>query len=108
MLGGRHGNECFNDVWVFDTVSETWQQLQPAPFCPRAYHTATLVAGNQLWVIGGNDLRNMLGDVHVLDTTTLKVSTTVLIKAWISVSAEEKGVIVCAVRLMGALFRSLL
>lgn len=74
VLGGRNGNEFFNDMWVFDTEAEQWKLLQAkAPFSPRAYHTCTLVNSEELWVIGGSDPKTMHSDVHVFDTVSLKV-----------------------------------
>ena len=74
VLGGRNGNTFFNDIWVFDTETEQWQQLQAhASLSPRAYHTATLVRDCELWVIGGSDKDVMYGDVHMFNTDTLEV-----------------------------------
>eukprot|EP00249_Psilotum_nudum_P018454 c26812_g1_i3 orf=277-2679(-) len=73
ILGGRNGNEFLNDLWAFDTETEQWKLLQQkVPFSPRAYHTATLVGDHMLWVIGGSDQFTMYGDIHVLDTISLK------------------------------------
>ena len=74
ILGGRNGNEFFNDLWVFDTEKEQWDLLQAkVPFSPRAYHSCTLVNENELWVIGGSDPKMMHSDVHVFNTVSLKV-----------------------------------
>jgi N-acetylneuraminic acid mutarotase len=74
ILGGRNGNLFFDDLWVFDMDLEQWNQLQQkVPFAPRAYHTATLIDDQDLWVIGGSDQSTMFDDVHVLNTTTLQV-----------------------------------
>lgn len=79
ILGGRNGNEFFNDMWVFDTEGEQWKLLQAkVPFPPRAYHTCTLVNDHELWVIGGSDPKTMHSDVHVFDTVSLKWSSPVL------------------------------
>lgn len=73
VVGGRNGNVFFNDVWVFDTKTENWQQVQKeTPLSPRAYHTTTLVRDSELWVIGGSDHNTMYGDVHMLNTDTLE------------------------------------
>lgn len=73
MLGGRFGNVFFNDAWVLDTETEKWEQLQErCAFSPRAYHTATFVGNEEIWVIGGSDKDVMYGDVHVLNTNTLE------------------------------------
>ncbi|KAI5077798.1 hypothetical protein GOP47_0007622 [Adiantum capillus-veneris] len=75
ILGGRNGNEFFNDMWVFDTEAEQWKLLQSkTPFSPRAYHTCTLVNDQELWVIGGSDPKTMHSDVHVFDTVSLEWS----------------------------------
>eukprot|EP01018_Ginkgo_biloba_P037843 Gb_11255 [translate_table: standard] len=76
VLGGRNGNEFFNDLWVFDIEVEQWKQLQQkVPFAPRAYHTATLIGDQYMWVIGGSDKTTMFDDVHVLNTITLQWSS---------------------------------
>ncbi|KAL2635492.1 hypothetical protein R1flu_006971 [Riccia fluitans] len=73
VLGGRNGNEFFNDLWVFDIESSSWTCLQKhVPLEARAYHSATLMNANQIWVIGGSDHLTMYGDVHVLNTDTLQ------------------------------------
>lgn len=75
VLGGRNGNEFFNDMWLFDTEAEQWKLLQPkCPFSPRAYHTCTLVSNDELWVIGGSDPTSMHSDVHVFNTASVKWS----------------------------------
>ncbi|KAJ7565645.1 hypothetical protein O6H91_02G068800 [Diphasiastrum complanatum] len=79
VLGGRNGNDFFNDMWIFNTETEQWKQLQQhAPFSPRAYHTATLVKEHELWLIGGSDQSTMYGDVHVLNTNSFKWSSPML------------------------------
>jgi tRNA wybutosine-synthesizing protein 3 len=79
VVGGRNGNVFFNDVWVFDTKTENWQQVQKeTPLSPRAYHTTTLVRDSELWVIGGSDHNTMYGDVHMLNTNTLEVDDSFL------------------------------
>ncbi|MCO5583746.1 hypothetical protein L7F22_037660 [Adiantum nelumboides] len=71
VLGGRNGNEFFNDLWMFDTETEQWKLLQSkTPISPRAYHTCTLVNDQELWVIGGSDPKTMHSDVHVFDTVS--------------------------------------
>eukprot|EP00250_Pteridium_aquilinum_P008330 c17857_g1_i1 orf=135-2555(+) len=75
VLGGRNGNEFFNDMWVFDMEAEQWKLVQAkTPFSPRAYHTCTLINDQELWVIGGSDPKTMYSDVHVFDTVSLKWS----------------------------------
>ena len=74
VIGGRNANVFYNDVWVFDTEKEQWQQVQAhASLSARAYHTTTLVRDSELWVIGGSDKDVMYGDVHMFNTDTLEV-----------------------------------
>ncbi|BBN05779.1 hypothetical protein MPTK1_3g15870 [Marchantia polymorpha subsp. ruderalis] len=76
VLGGRNGNEFYNDFWQYDIELSKWTLLHKhTPFEPRAYHTATLMSGNQIWVIGGSDHSIMYGDVHVFNTETLEWSS---------------------------------
>ncbi|KAH7422716.1 hypothetical protein KP509_12G021800 [Ceratopteris richardii] len=75
ILGGRNGNEFFNDMWIFDTEAERWKlQQSNAPFSPRAYHTCTLLNDQELWVIGGSDPKQMFADVYVFDVVSSKWS----------------------------------
>ncbi|GLJ50853.1 hypothetical protein SUGI_1083270 [Cryptomeria japonica] len=79
IIGGRNGNEFCDDLWVFDSELEKWNQLkQKAPFTPRAYHTTTLIDNNYLWVIGGSNHDTLFDDVHVLNTSTLQWSCPII------------------------------
>ncbi|CAM6097154.1 unnamed protein product [Calypogeia fissa] len=106
MIGGRNGNEFFNDLWEFNIETKQWKLLQKhTPFTARAYHTATLIDSKQLWVIGGSDTLTMYGDVHVLDTDSLEWTSSVIegelagklrgTHAAIQHPLQEKGILVC-------------
>jgi N-acetylneuraminic acid mutarotase len=68
LFGGNSAEGELNDVWVFDVQQETWSQLeQPgeAP-SPRQGHDAAWVAGDGLYVFGGNDGSSDLNDLWLL------------------------------------------
>lgn len=59
---------CFNDVHVFDTGTQEWNQeivTGDIP-APRGGHTATLV-GSDIFVVGGANSQTSFGDVYRLD-----------------------------------------
>ncbi|KAJ0981958.1 hypothetical protein J5N97_010213 [Dioscorea zingiberensis] len=73
VFGGFYGPEkCHsNDVFVFDTVKQTWSKpmVKGIPPSPRDSHSCTTV-GHRLFVFGGTDGTNPLEDIHILDTTS--------------------------------------
>jgi len=54
LHGGLQSNNIFDDLWVFDTESNTWSEIEPKGTkpCARAAHTASVV-GNHLFTSGG-------------------------------------------------------
>ena len=57
---------------VFNTKSGRLSQpiaSLPPGVKPRSNHTATLI-GRRIWLIAGNDVDDVFGDVIALDTTT--------------------------------------
>lgn len=70
---GGYGNQNSqtNQVHVFDTDAQTWSEpvVKGTPPTPRDSHTCTTV-GDNLFVFGGTDGLNPLGDLHILDTTS--------------------------------------
>ncbi|XP_010258009.1 PREDICTED: host cell factor 1-like isoform X2 [Nelumbo nucifera] len=72
VFGGYGKDNCqTNDVYVFDTVRQTWSKpmVKGIPPSPRDSHSCTTV-GNNLFVFGGTDGRVPLKDLHILDTSS--------------------------------------
>ncbi|KNA10975.1 hypothetical protein SOVF_138990 isoform B [Spinacia oleracea] len=72
VFGGYgQSNSQTNQVHVFDTDSQTWSEpaVKGTPPIPRDSHTCTTV-GDNLFVFGGTDGMNPLGDLHILDTSS--------------------------------------
>jgi N-acetylneuraminic acid mutarotase len=57
-------------LW-YDISARKWSQPTKLPFKARANHVAILVSG-RIWVIGGGNSEEVMGDVHTLDLQTLK------------------------------------
>jgi len=93
IFGGFHSSSCrYNDVWVFDTITMSWEQPvedhaefteegnhvvpsgSKAPF-PRGAHTASRV-GTTVFIFGGYGgsgyARKDFNDLHALDLDTFK------------------------------------
>ncbi|KAL3748628.1 hypothetical protein ACJRO7_009804 [Eucalyptus globulus] len=72
VFGGFGIDNCqTNEVRVFDTVEQTWSQptIKGMPPAPRDGHSCTNV-GDNLFVFGGTDGMNPLGDLHILYTSS--------------------------------------
>lgn len=82
LFGGREHNQFYNDLWSYDLVAHYWRPLlttgdvsggEPIPTPqPRAGHTATLVRGHTMFVIGGcTGVLNTacVGDVWAIELT---------------------------------------
>ncbi|KAL3748630.1 hypothetical protein ACJRO7_009806 [Eucalyptus globulus] len=72
VFGGFDMDNCqTNEVHVFDTVEQTWSQptIKGMPPAPRDGHSCTNV-GDNLFVFGGTDGMNPLGDLHILYTSS--------------------------------------
>ncbi|KAL3748626.1 hypothetical protein ACJRO7_009802 [Eucalyptus globulus] len=72
LFGGFGIDNCqTNEVHVFDTVEQTWSQptIKGMPPAPRDGHSCTNV-GDNLFVFGGTDGMNPLGDLHILYTSS--------------------------------------
>ncbi|KAH0793732.1 Kelch motif family protein [Histomonas meleagridis] len=68
LFGGSNGSECFNDLWSFDTTSNTnrWEKENAEdPPEPRAGHSTVYFEG-KLFVFGGrNKKKTILNDIAV-------------------------------------------
>ncbi|XP_021757170.1 rab9 effector protein with kelch motifs-like isoform X2 [Chenopodium quinoa] len=72
VFGGYgQNNSQTNQVHVFDTDTQTWSEpaIKGTPPSPRDSHTCTTV-GDNLFVFGGTDGMNPLGDLYILDTSS--------------------------------------
>ncbi|KAK3440346.1 hypothetical protein EUGRSUZ_B00621 [Eucalyptus grandis] len=72
VFGGFDMDNCqTNEVHVFDTVEQAWSQpmIKGMPPAPRDGHSCTNV-GENLFVFGGTDGMNPLGDLHILYTSS--------------------------------------
>ena len=67
IFGGNSQGGAMNDLWFFDSPSESWSQATPEgePPSPRFGHDAVVV-GRSLFVFGGNDGSNDLNDLWEL------------------------------------------
>eukprot|EP01126_Amoeba_proteus_P047341 TRINITY_DN5396_c0_g2_i11.p1 TRINITY_DN5396_c0_g2~~TRINITY_DN5396_c0_g2_i11.p1 ORF type:complete len:349 (-),score=58.95 TRINITY_DN5396_c0_g2_i11:756-1802(-) len=70
IFGGTDKSEYFADVHVLDVVNKTWRipKLGGQPPKPRRGHTATLIDGDKIVIIGGSNEMEHFSDLHVLDT----------------------------------------
>merc|ERR1712159_448100 len=77
VFGGTNGEECFNEVHEFDTSELMWNTLktQGAPPAPRVFHTATLMAQNQLYIFAGHNGEDRFNDLFRLDLKALSWHT---------------------------------
>ena len=71
LFGGQGAGQTYNDVWVFDLESLSWQELATdSPDKPPARHTTVLSldrAGENLYVATGQNSSGVLNDVWVLN-----------------------------------------
>ncbi|XP_048500330.1 uncharacterized protein LOC104907916 isoform X3 [Beta vulgaris subsp. vulgaris] len=76
-------NSQTNQVHVFDTDTQAWSEpaIKGTPPIPRDSHTCTTVDDN-LFVFGGTDGFNPLGDLHILHTSS---------NSWISPHVRGDG-----------------
>jgi hypothetical protein len=72
MFGGYNGTKPYNELWVFDVASRTWEQPEVHGQSPSARysHTAVVVGGKFLMIVGGHDNRETHSDVFVFNTET--------------------------------------
>jgi len=69
VMGGYDGVGRSNEVYILDTQARRWEHLPASESAPvgRQRHTAAVVRGSLLLVVGGFDGHQWLGDVHTLD-----------------------------------------
>jgi len=73
VFGGGDGPNYFKDVWVFDTKTNSWMQLDTNGMTPspRRSHSTELV-DDKLYIFGGGDGKQALNDLYCLDVETAK------------------------------------
>lgn len=76
LFGGGCGEQWdskFNDVYVFDTITNEWTQPQITGSAPVCTFTVTFAAGVFLFVFGGQSLtdNNLTNELYCLDTVSL-------------------------------------
>ncbi len=55
VIGGYNGDGgALNDIWVYDKLTQTWEQRAAPPWEPRCLFGATF-CGPRLWIAGGFD-----------------------------------------------------
>eukprot|EP00741_Cyanophora_paradoxa_P021663 tig00000241_g20909.t1 len=69
LFGGFSGSLYLNDIFVFDTDSETWSRPAVSGVAPvaRVSHSTTVV-GKKLYIFGGTDGSGYRNDLCCLDT----------------------------------------
>ena len=67
-------NEIFSDVWALDLKTNQWEQLNiDTQITPRFGARACLIK-DEIWIFGGSDDTNFLGDLHCINIITGAVS----------------------------------
>ncbi|KAI0347828.1 galactose oxidase [Trametopsis cervina] len=71
VFGGTDSDYCYNDTWVFDTVTHTWSELVCIGFIPtpREGHAAAIV-DDVIYIFGGRDMDGR----YLSDLGALKLS----------------------------------
>lgn len=73
VFGGGDGEKVFNDTYLYDIVTNTWNRLNikgPLP-AARCAHTCNHYNG-RIYVFGGSDISRRFKDVYTLDTSKQK------------------------------------
>lgn len=75
LFGGYDGQECFNEIEIFDISENRWSQPKVSGQLPTARnaHTMTRYQEN-LYLFGGHSGAQHLQDLHVFDTIKLEWS----------------------------------
>ena len=75
LFGGECGYDCMDDIWIYDTGSNSWRDCSPRDAnkpCARYQH-ATVIYGKHLLVFGGKDFTGTpLKDVWAFDLEVLR------------------------------------
>jgi N-acetylneuraminic acid mutarotase len=70
VFGGQEDSSAKNDVFIFDTVAETWTmpKVLGTPPSPRFAHSAVLLEGGRILIYGGR-AATAKGDIWFLEVT---------------------------------------
>ena len=73
LIGGKRDNVCFKDCWMYDVSSQLLELLSEGPteFSGRHHHSVTLVH-DTVWVIGGINVSDVLGDCWCFHVSSRK------------------------------------
>ena len=73
VFGGRMGTsideKLLNDLWMFDTDSKTWSEVEAngdVP-SPRSFHSSVVI-GESIYVFGGCPAEGRQSDLHRFDS----------------------------------------
>ncbi|KAH9552055.1 hypothetical protein CY35_09G044300 [Sphagnum magellanicum] len=71
VFGGQEDSSAKNDVFIFDTVAETWTmpKVLGTPPSPRFAHSAVLLEGGRILIYGGR-AATAKGDIWFLEVNT--------------------------------------
>ncbi|KAF8300420.1 galactose oxidase [Clavulina sp. PMI_390] len=75
IVGGSNGNETLNDVWMFDLVNHTWQEVMVSRDIdepPRMLAHSASVLGFFIFFIGGHSGGTYTNDLRLLNTMNWK------------------------------------
>jgi len=70
MFGGENVGGKQSDIWIFDTIKQTWSKppnVNGATPSPRSYHSAFFVDEQFIFVFGGDGVSNPRFNLHHLD-----------------------------------------
>ncbi|RUS84867.1 hypothetical protein EGW08_007408, partial [Elysia chlorotica] len=72
LVGGANPSQIFNEVWVLDLKTRSWDTLECPGFRGRYEHAAFMVDNcpGKLFVFGGATQEGCLNDVQSMDTAT--------------------------------------
>ena len=64
-------NEIFSDFWALDLKSNAWEKLNvdPSQVTPR-FGCRSCLVGDEIWIFGGSDDTNFIGDLHCVNIRT--------------------------------------
>lgn len=75
-FGGKGESKCFNDMWIFNAIHETWTENWVKGDTPAARHghSACLIE-DLMYIFGGESFEGVaLDDLYVFNTLSLQDS----------------------------------
>jgi len=68
VFGGQNNSSSFlNDLWVYDTEKNTWEEKTPVTKPNIRSGQSTQTINNKMYVFGGYDKKNFFDDLWVYD-----------------------------------------